>query len=83
MSQMELKDNIKVQKGDTLHEWLAFKIYGDYRKWKDLKAWNKNKVFGEGTVLKYYVPDQTFGWQPSGLPYLVKNGDTLRNYLYG
>jgi nucleoid-associated protein YgaU len=66
-----------VQKGETLM-MASFKIYGDYRKWKDLKAWNKGKKIGEGTVLKYYVPDQTFGWQPNGLPYLVKNGDTLQ-----
>lgn len=66
-----------VQKGETLM-MAAFKIYGDYRKWKDLKAWNKGKKIGEGAVLKYYVPDQTFGWQPDGMPYLVKTGDTLQ-----
>lgn len=68
-----------VQKGDTLM-MIAFKIYGDYRKWKDLKAWNQGKIpakLGPGVVLKYYAPEQTFGWQPSGLPYLVKTGDTL------
>lgn len=66
-----------IQKGETLM-MAAFKIYGDYRKWKDLKAWNKGKKIGEGSVLKYYAPEQTFGWQPSGLPYLVKTGDTLQ-----
>lgn len=68
-----------VQKGDTLM-MIAFKIYGDYRKWKDLKIWNKGQLpakMGPGVVLKYYAPEQTFGWQPSGLPYLVKTGDTL------
>ena len=65
-----------VQKGETLM-MVAFKIYGDYRKWKDLKAWNPHMKIGTGSVIKYYVPDQTFGWQPSGLPYLVKTGDTL------
>lgn len=68
-----------VQKGDTLM-MIAFKIYGDYRKWKDLKIWNKGQLpakIGPGVVLKYYTPDQAFGWQPSGLPYLVKRGDTL------
>ena len=27
------------QKGETLMQ-IAFKIYGDYRKWKDLMSWN-------------------------------------------
>ncbi|MDO9182841.1 MAG: LysM peptidoglycan-binding domain-containing protein [Bacteriovorax sp.] len=69
-----------VQKGDTLM-MVAFKIYGDYRKWKDLRTWNKDKLkykIGPGVVLKYYVPERSFGWQPSGLPYLVKTGDTLQ-----
>ena len=68
-----------VQKGDTLM-MVAFKIYGDYRKWKDLKSWNESKLkikMGSGTVLKYYLPGTSFGWGPSGLPYLVKSGDTL------
>lgn len=69
----------QMQKGDTLM-MVAFKIYGDYRKWKDLKAWNQNALknrTGPGAVLKYYVPDQVFGWQPSGLPYMIKTGDNL------
>lgn len=70
------EEKYRLQKGDTLM-MVAFKIYGDYRKWKDLKAWNKNKKIGPGTELKYYVPEQSFGWQPSGLPYMVKTGDTL------
>ncbi|MFA6237149.1 MAG: LysM peptidoglycan-binding domain-containing protein [Bacteriovorax sp.] len=68
-----------VQKGDTLM-MIAFKIYGDYRKWKELKEWNKEiepSKIGPGVVLKYYVPESSFGWQPSGLPYMVKTGDTL------
>jgi nucleoid-associated protein YgaU len=70
-------ENYKVQKGDTLM-MIAFKIYGDYRKWKDIKEWNKDvKKVGEGVELKYMVPEQRFGWQPSGLPYLIKTADTL------
>lgn len=34
------EDQYHVQKGDTLMI-VAFKIYGDYRKWKDLREWNK------------------------------------------
>lgn len=71
-------ETYRVQKGDTMM-MIAFKIYGDYRKWKDIKSWNKNiKKIGEGVELKYYVPDQKFGWKPNGLPYLVKTGDTLQ-----
>lgn len=69
-----------VQKGDTLM-MIAFKIYGDYRKWKDLKEWNKDKLkskIGPGVVLKYLEPEHSFSWQPVGLPYLVKMGDTLQ-----
>lgn len=66
-----------LQKNETLM-MAAFKIYGDYRKWKDIRAWNKGKKIGEGVTLKYYIPEQTFGWQPSGVPYLVKTGDTLQ-----
>ena len=71
-------ETYRVQKGDTMM-MIAFKIYGDYRKWRDIKSWNKNvKKLGEGVELKYYVPDQKFGWKPNGLPYLVKTGDTLQ-----
>lgn len=73
------EEKYHVQKGDTLM-MVAFKIYGDYRKWKELKTWNKDRLvtkMGPGTVLKYYVPDQAFGWRPSGLPYMVKTGDNL------
>lgn len=67
----------RMQKDETLM-MAAFRIYGDYRKWKDLKVWNKGKKIGEGAMLKYYVPEKSFSWQPSGLPYLVKTGDTLQ-----
>ena len=71
-------ETYKVQKGDTMM-MVAFKIYGDYRKWKDLKTWNKDvKKVKEGVELRYQVPDSKFGWMPSGLPYLVKTGDTLQ-----
>ena len=67
----------KVQKDETLM-MIAFKIYGDYHKWKDIKGWNSNITkIGEGTELSYMEPEQKFGWSPSGLPYLVRTGDTL------
>lgn len=73
------EEKYQVQKGETLM-MIAFKIYGDYRKWKDLKEWNQGQLvskIGPGTVLKYYTPEQTFAWQPSGLPHMVKTGDNL------
>lgn len=73
------EEKYQVQKGDTLM-MIAFKIYGDYRKWKELKEWNKDKLAKKmepGVELKYYVPEQSFGWQPNGLPYMVKTGDNL------
>ncbi len=73
-------ENYQVQKGDTLM-MVAFKIYGDYRKWKELREWNKDKShvkLSHGMVLKYQLPNEKFGWVPSGLPYLVKTGDTLQ-----
>jgi LysM repeat protein len=59
---------------------VAFKIYGDYGKWKELKSWNKEVLkhgMHKGLALKYYVPEKKFVWEPSGLPYLVKEGNTL------
>ena len=71
-------EKYQMQKGDTLM-MVAFKIYGDYRKWKDLKKWNPRvNNFKMGTDISYYVPEKSFGWLPSGEPYLVKTGDTLQ-----
>ncbi len=68
-----------VEAGDTLM-LVAFKIYGDYRKWREIARMNPS-VNGErlmaGTVLTYDMPMQRFEWNPRGLPYLVKRGDTL------
>jgi len=67
-----------VMRGETLM-MVAFKVYGDYRKWKDIG--NMNGVAGssvaEGTVLRYKRPTQEFIWNPEGLPYLIKRGDSL------
>lgn len=70
-----------VQKGDTLM-MIAFKIYGDYSKWREIANLNSNKLIqGQiapiGTSLTYYAPSEAFSWNPEGNPYLVKNGDTL------
>ncbi len=71
----------KVKKGETLMQ-IAFKIYGDISKWKDLKKLNQEKVsrnalLPEHLSLKYSVPEIEFTWNPEGSPYLIKGGDTL------
>ncbi len=69
----------QIEKGDTLM-LIAFKLYGDYRKWKSLQELNPGVSTGalaEGAALKYNVPSEKFVWSPEGLPYLIKTGDTL------
>ena len=69
-----------VQKNETLM-MIAFKLYGDYGKWRDLSARNqgklKNGMVFAGTKIKYALPSQTFEWSPQGNPYLIRTGDTL------
>ncbi|MCP4913704.1 MAG: LysM peptidoglycan-binding domain-containing protein [Oligoflexia bacterium] len=67
-----------VTKGETLM-MVAFKVYGDYRKWKEIRSFNglDSNIVSEGTVIKYQKPTQEFVWNPEGLPYLIKNGDSL------
>ena len=70
-----------VKKNETLM-LVAFKLYGDYGKWKRLANQNSAKLKGgstvrEGMVLDYVSPAQEFTWNPQGLPYLIRTGDTL------
>lgn len=79
ISMTEGVEDYQVERGDTLM-LIAFKLYGDYRKWKDLKEMNPGVSAGslsEGSALKYNVPSERFVWNPQGLPYLIKDGDTL------
>lgn len=71
----------EVQKNETLM-LIAFKIYGDYGKWKELATYNAEMLKGQtsvrpGTKLKYLAPAEEFVWNPQGLPYLIRTGDTL------
>jgi len=73
--------NYKVQRGETLMQ-IAFKLYGDIGKWKDLKALNRDKLKNNSSLranmdLKYHAPETPFVWNPIGVPYLIKNGETL------
>ena len=70
-----------VQKNETLM-LIAFKLYGDYERWKDLANQNHPTLKGsttirEGMVLNYTAPAEEFVWNPQGLPYLIRTGDTL------
>lgn len=67
------------EKGDTLM-LISFKLYGDYRKWKQIRDANPGININDlaaGTLLKYPKPAVEFTWQPKGLPYLIKRGDYL------
>jgi nucleoid-associated protein YgaU len=71
----------RVQKGETLMQ-IAFKIYGDISKWKDLKHMNGDKLssnhaLAKNMQLKYMAPATQFVWRPQGSPYLIKTGETL------
>lgn len=69
----------EVQKNDTLM-LVAFKIYGDYRKWKDIKDWNESVIIGNkikaGTKIYYKPTDNKFAL-PQGKPYLISRNETL------
>ena len=71
----------KVQRGETLMQ-IAFKLYGDISKWKEIKNMNAEKLTNNSslqanTQLKYRAPASPFVWNPSGTPYMIKNGETL------
>jgi LysM repeat protein len=70
-----------VKKNETLM-MIAFNVYGDYRRWKDIANLNQDVLSGsqiirEGMQLKYMAPAQEFVFSPSGNPYLIQSGDTL------
>jgi nucleoid-associated protein YgaU len=70
-----------VERNETLM-MIAFKLYGDYGRWKDLASQNRDTLKGDtnlraGMVLNYEAPAEEFVWNPQGNPYLIKTGDTL------
>ncbi len=71
----------KVKKDETLM-LIAFKIYGDYSKWKELRDLNRKKLINgllvkNGAEIEYMSDGTEFVWQPKGNPHLIKSGDTL------
>ncbi len=70
-----------VQKNETLM-LIAFKLFGNYERWKELANQNQAALNGslnikEGMSLSYMAPAEEFVWNPQGLPYLIKTGDSL------
>jgi len=71
----------KVHKGETLMQ-IAFKIYGDISKWRELKSLNgtrlaSNSPLKAGASIKYNAPEKLFVWNPEGTPRMIKTGETL------
>jgi len=70
-----------VQNNETLM-LIAYKIYGDYSRWKEIAAINASQLNGgtsvsNGMQLRY--SDRGAGFNPGnrGTPYLIQRGDTL------
>ncbi len=69
-----------VKRGDTLMK-IAFSLYGDLTKWRDLRTWNADTV-GNGNNLSAgmnlkYVYSGEFVRQKLDYSYLIRRGDTL------
>lgn len=74
-------ESYTVKAGDTLMK-IAFTIYGDIDRWKDLRDWNQAAIKNAsqlkvGTKLTYETPLQPFDAQERAHSYLIKQGDTL------
>jgi nucleoid-associated protein YgaU len=68
-----------VKENDTLM-FIAFKLFGDYSRWKDISRMNPGLRSGnlkEGSTIKYEADGRAFSWNPKGSPYLIQGGDTL------
>ena len=68
-----------VEKNDTLM-FIAFKLYGDYERWRELLVVNENLDYRRLEVGQtiFYQPDmQPFVWQMKGTPHLIRQGETL------
>jgi nucleoid-associated protein YgaU len=68
-----------VEKGDTLL-LISFKVYGDYRKWRQIIGENpgvSQKNLRVGTKIKYTLPNSPFDWNKNGNAHLILKGETL------
>lgn len=73
-------DRYTVKPGDTLMK-IAFQLYGDVERWKDLEDLNKaalkHGVVRAGQKLRYEVPNEAFNQDQHAKTYEIKKGDTL------
>lgn len=72
-----------VKSGDTLMK-IAFSLYGDIDRWKDLEQWNRASLknanrLKPGTRLTYETPAVSFSPEERAHTYEIKKGDTLAN----
>lgn len=72
---------VKVKAGDTLMK-IAFSIYGDIDRWRDLQEWNAGKLknanrLKPGMSLSYEEPLTPFSAEEHAHSYLIQKGDTL------
>jgi len=69
-----------VQKNDTLM-LVSFKLYGDYRRWKEIYKNNKETIPSDLDLSHvkslYFLPISKTLFLPEGKPYLIKKGDSL------
>ncbi len=68
-----------VEKGDTLL-LISFKVYGDYRKWRQIIAENpgvSQHNLSVDSKLKYTLPNSPFEWNKNGTAHLILKGETL------
>ena len=66
-----------VKKGETLM-WIAYKLYGDYKRWRELESQNQavlSNGLKEGIQLAY--KEENFQMETNGTPYLIMPRDTL------
>lgn len=76
-------ENYKVKSGDTLMK-IAFHLYGDLDRWKDLLELNREKLksgnhLRKGMSLRYEAPLEPFQPEEHARSYQIKSGDTLAN----
>ena len=74
-------DRYTVKPGDTLMK-IAFHLYGDVERWKDLEELNRqtlknSNLVRAGQKLRYEVPNETFNPDQHAKAYEIKKGDTL------
>ena len=72
-----------VKSGDTLMK-IAFNLYGDVERWKDLQEWNRTVVkkanwLKPGMKLSYEASGDAVEAEKLGHSYTIKKGDTLAN----